>query len=751
MANALTGDFDVVAEFSVATVNRILAAMHQCERFLHSVSAAVDDAPPPPHLQGTLPVLTGGVDTFGDPIVEPRRISGLRPQSLGALAANDPAFSILGGIVNPNFGDGVIDPGKTIPSNLKGKVQLQLSPPTVDVPDATGKNLTVTMNAMARYFPDKNTAPIAEFIRGDLRITAPVNQITSEVGNVAEFDFKADQAVISFTPSFSSTPLSASDIAAIQLVIRNALKTSFLPSSASLPPNIAQVQFKTFMGGQNAVAVLLNMSSHASNPASANNIFLGANDQFAFAAGRDFVLAALKPVTDNLLSQPLPPVTFTVWLGKTLHYSYPVTLKTASFDLQPGKIVLTITGHAAHSNHKIGGPFDFTVTLDFTLQAVGPTVKLIPGNVSLDTTSLVEELVSVFSDAATKSIANARDQALNNSGAFELVSDMFDMNQRLGPFLNSLLKDPSSNEPPPLQGFLMTYSGVDIQPAGIVLHGLLFLIFQLPDPQVEFEQIISTSGSGGIVGGLGNDGPDYSALKSWVPGGRIDQYEWSVKYQNKLYPFGVDPNKFVLLHSGPVATAGNGGGGSLPPYTPLCLTVRGTQLSPQGAIVPQAVNATVCGYTRVVTLPPGTLAEAQPTLALTQPSPDGHVVVTGHAAAQAASVGGAAPNVIVHFADAKSATQLEQLTQAVTKRKDVATAVVAVVPPDQLAKTRYNPGVIYADDRDGAWEKTFGAKSAHRPLTLLVTPKGEIVWKHNGPLERGTLGDRAGQTPGAHR
>lgn len=502
MANILTGDFDVVAEFSVPAVNRILAAMHQCERFLHSVSGAVDDAPPPPG-QGTHPVLTGGVDRLGDPIVEPRRIAGIRAQSLGTLVATDPAFAILGGVVNPNFGGGVIGPIKVKPSNLKGKVQLQLSPPTVDVPDASGKNLTVTMNAMARYFPDKNTDPIAEFIRGDLRITAPVNQITSETGNVVEFDFKADQAVISFTPTFSSRQLSGSDVAAITLVIRNALRTSFLPSSASLPSNIAQVRFKTLMGAQKAVAVLLNMTSHAANIGSANNLFLRGNDQFAFAAGRDFVLATLKPVTDNLLSQPFPPVKFNVSLGiTTLHYSYPVTLKSASFDLKPGKIVLTIKGHASHSNHRIGGPFDFTVTMDFTLQAVGPSVKLIPGNVSLDTTSLVEELVSVFSDAATKSIANARDQALNDSGAFELVSDMFDMNQRLGPFLQSLLKDPSSNEPPPMQGFIMTYSGVDIQPAGIVLHGLLFLIFQLPGPHVEFEQIISTSGSGAIVGGL---------------------------------------------------------------------------------------------------------------------------------------------------------------------------------------------------------------------------------------------------------
>jgi len=33
MANDLTGNFDVVAEFAVAAANRVLAAMHCSERF----------------------------------------------------------------------------------------------------------------------------------------------------------------------------------------------------------------------------------------------------------------------------------------------------------------------------------------------------------------------------------------------------------------------------------------------------------------------------------------------------------------------------------------------------------------------------------------------------------------------------------------------------------------------------------------------------------------------------------------------
>ncbi len=35
MANTLTGDFDVVAQFGVLTVDRLLAGMHQTGRFSH--------------------------------------------------------------------------------------------------------------------------------------------------------------------------------------------------------------------------------------------------------------------------------------------------------------------------------------------------------------------------------------------------------------------------------------------------------------------------------------------------------------------------------------------------------------------------------------------------------------------------------------------------------------------------------------------------------------------------------------------
>src|SRR5215469_7601988 len=46
MTNALTGDFDVVVEVAVPTVDRILAAQHQAGTYLHSFSLRINDVPP---------------------------------------------------------------------------------------------------------------------------------------------------------------------------------------------------------------------------------------------------------------------------------------------------------------------------------------------------------------------------------------------------------------------------------------------------------------------------------------------------------------------------------------------------------------------------------------------------------------------------------------------------------------------------------------------------------------------------------
>ena len=46
-ANQVVGDYDVVVQVSLAAVDRFLAVMHECERFLHSTSGYLNDVTPP--------------------------------------------------------------------------------------------------------------------------------------------------------------------------------------------------------------------------------------------------------------------------------------------------------------------------------------------------------------------------------------------------------------------------------------------------------------------------------------------------------------------------------------------------------------------------------------------------------------------------------------------------------------------------------------------------------------------------------
>jgi len=130
---------------------------------------------------------------------------------------------------------------------------------------------------------------------------------------------------------------------------------------------------------------------------------------------------------------------------------------------------------------------------------------------------------------------------------------------------------------------------------------------------VEFEQI-----PGNALTDALSAGSDYSALKSWIPGGTITQYEWSV--QGQPAPFDVDPNRFVLLHSGPNATTGSPSASARLSYSPLCVTIRGNRISPSGPETYQQVSASVCGYSTVPVISNGLLTAlggASPAIAVT--------------------------------------------------------------------------------------------------------------------------------------
>jgi len=720
MANELTGDFDVVAEFAIPAVNRLLAAMHRIGRFPHSAAMQVDDTPPRgPHRR---PSAVEVVDALGDPIVDPGFI---RTPIVAVGELSDATYSRFGGIVN--IGDLIAQLPPIVPSHLKGRAQLQLSPPTVDVAD--GSKVKVRLQIMARYLPDAGTSPAAEFVLAVLEMTAPVNQVASQVARVLAIDIKANSVQVTFTPIWSSRPLSAEDLAGINLLIRNALKTSFQPSNITLPSTIQSLQVKALTSGAHAVAILLKTTGSGGNPGTVNNVFLGGGDDFAFAAGIDFVRSAFQPTIDQILSQPVPPVSFNIsTLLGSIRVVYTITLNGASVDLENGRIVLTIKGHA-HTGRTWLPDFDFTVRQLFTLQPDGATANLIVGDLSLDTSSWI---VDRFRGAAVSALTGLRDRAIGDSGVAATVRRLLSAEENLGAFLRALLTPARRDEGLPLAPqHQLAYTNVTIIPSGIVLHGSLG-VRGWPPAHVEFEQIPAQPRG---PHDLPTSGPEYSAFKTWIPGGTIQSYEW--KPLGQTQPGAIDEHKFVRLPPPTVSTV-DLGIALTHGYAPMCLTVHGSRLSWSGPVVAQPVTATFCAFDSfpVVSGITGAVDDSGPLVALTRPAPNGLVEVVGHASAGSRASHRPRPNVIVHFADAKTARQLDRLADAVREsgRKEATTSIVAVFTKAEIAKTPYATGIVYTDD-ENAWERAFGSKVSSRPATIVVNPKGEVVWRHEGDID----------------
>ena len=727
MANNLTGDFDIVAQVSIPATNRVLAAMHRVDRFPHSLSLRVEDIPQK-FPGGFRPTMVGVLDAFGDPMPNHHQIH--LPDALsGADIAGVPGLVAGGAIVN--LGALLVDGVELEPSHLVGRAQVQVSPPTLEVADASGSRIRVRLGVRVRYFPDSGTSPLAEYIRGELQITAAISQMLSQSANVVEIDIRADSVAVAFVPSWSSSPLSAQDITAIDLFVRNAVRTSLLPSNATLPQGVKAVSFKTISGGHPALAMLLRLRDGSADPTGVNTVILSGSDDFAIAVGADYVRAMFQPTLDSILSQPLAPVSFDVsGLIHTWHIAYSITLNGASIALEPGHLVLTLTGHA-HTGTSWMPDFNFTVRQPFLLQPDGSTANLVPEDPSITTSSWV---VNLFSGAAASGMKHARDKALADSGAFDKVRDAFNARNAMGGLLDSLLTAPSRRPVPvfPLAApATLAYSGIGINPDGIVLHGAM-AVRPWPAPSVQFEEIPRASNLP-VAPGVFDMGSDYSALKSWIPGGAIDRFEW--RSASEPPPGFVDENRFVLIHQPPPVSAGVAARTTvLSGFSPLCLTVRGSRLSAAGPIATQQVSGTVCGISGFSILDGLVAADLQaiPAIAVTGPGGSGHEIV-GHTDAHVDRDGLGTPNLLVRVAR-RGLEGVDALTKALadTRKPGATAAVVVVAPSDVLAKTTLSADVVYSADVD-AWAKRLGSDGSDVE-TFIVAPKGKVTWRHRGAI-----------------
>jgi len=736
MANDLTGDYDVVVEFTIPAVNRVLAGMHSGNRLPHSWSLAVDDNP-----QSSL-VARSVVDVSGDAVTDPVLAQAVAraPSSLKGLSARGlPSSSLDPRVVNPGLHRA---PALEDRSHLKGVAQLQLAAPTISLPDDSGTLVMLHTPVMARYFPDPSTMSLPEFLHAEIQITFGVDQIArpvaTQAGRFIDVNLNLGNVVIIFHSAWSPPPqpplLTPSQRKVIEKAIRNTMVTSFQPSNVALPTSVKNMQFKTLSP---AICVLLNMGDAAGDPGSVNNVFLSGGDDFAFAVSRDLILGKFNSLVNQLRALQLN-ITST-WAD------YTVYVDSVTIELQDGQILLTVNGHG--HTESVFSDFGYTIRQAFTLNLVdadgnlnGPTLTAqlgLLGDIDLNTDDWV---VNLFKDQALGALRQTRNNFLNQ--VQPSVRDMLSVDPNstdgnLGVFLKSLMKPPpqkSGAQPQQEIDPQLTYRSFEIKSSGIVLHGSL----AVPDwqnAQVAFD----------LNPSAGTASPEYSALNTWIPGGAIQEYIWS--YGGNPRP--PDQNTFVSSNAPRLGYA----------PTNICLTVKGTRISTSGSVVEQPVSGTTCKASSSIPIMgrggidagggQGGRAgdegraggnQGRPDIALTQFSASGALEILGHTSlwASEGSPAGGSVNLIVHFPDGKSLAHLDFLTRALLEsgRTDAATAIICVLAADQLAKVKPTEGIVFADD-DRAWAHLLGVKL--RPATFVLGTSGNVVWHYQGELTSADL------------
>jgi hypothetical protein len=310
MANPLTGDFTAVLEISTATINRLLASMHQ-----------------------------------------------------------NPVPSTLPHLPHDSF----IRVGDDTPvDGIRGTARAQVSVPGIELISGSQDRTAFRIWLRIWYTADSGTPLLREFSYGLMRAeyglqvkNLPQTEETPRGGAYAFFGF------IPGTVSFTSYDPDHSADAAIAKQIEAILIKRYIPKPH---PMLDEFQHRRFLslvsGGEQAVAHSLDLdgSGSAGDIATVKQIFLGGKD-FAVAISREYIMSLFNSPLDALRSMSLA-----FWVKASLFHvkllggsvevsstaTYTVTITDASAQWAAGVINLHVAGNA--KSDKFWAPdADFTI------------------------------------------------------------------------------------------------------------------------------------------------------------------------------------------------------------------------------------------------------------------------------------------------------------------------------------------------------------------------------------------------------
>ena len=419
--------------------------------------------------------------------------------------------------------------------------------------------------------PEK-IAAVDHPLHGEVRAAFELSVLSSASGRKLSVRPSSKDSKIQFIAA-SGTGLTGAEVSRISGEVRDILREKFTPQPVDLPPEFPFSEFKVIGSGANQVVALPIQLSDSPLPAgriqNLDDNFADSSG-FAFAASKEHVEDLLEPLFDEVskavrnFKREITPIEVTVFgipLKQTIKFT--LQLKSGpSLEWESGKIKLS-----AHLKLVVRpGPdvsFKFTQKFKLALNASTQQVTLeADGNPSVNTNLPFNFLHEAFENA----IKDARDHALSGGAApvNNAVNQVFaGARQKLIGGLKVFDESASA-----------TFTTVKITEDGLIVRGEIGS-GPRQAPVVQFNEI--------------GEGRAFSALATWIPGGKIDRYIWSwVGHAGKgpAKLFSVSHKSSIETHRFSFSKPAG-----IDPLGSVSLRIEGTQTGADGLTVPIAAES----------------------------------------------------------------------------------------------------------------------------------------------------------------
>jgi hypothetical protein len=703
MSNPITGDFEGVLQVSGGTVNRLMATMHQ----------NADAAP--------------GLPRF--------------PHSLWLRIGDDRALE-----------------------SVRGTLQAQIGVPLINLIHGVMDRFQLEVGVRARYKPDPGTSPLPEFIHGTVRAEYRIRDIDPSclgwgragtnylwvrvVRESVRFQGTAENDANPFLQSVSEpAPNPAAMEAKITRQIARLLATRFAARPHPVSKHFKRGSMRTLNApiGGSAVAMPLGLSGEPVGQINSIDNLILDNADCAIGITRDYIMGLAEPALAGIRSynptigihvhvdtpRPFPDVDIST--------VYRVSVDPPTVEWQPhgnfAVIKIKFSGSAKTDSVLPNATFDVDQDIVLNFDAGGEVLWLSrgSGNVRAHSDGVGSNIVADnVSKAVGKAVQSRVDAAC--SQAQPTLDAMIGRKQELIDQLRTL--DPNADA---------YFNQAVFVRDGIILRGVIPLSSRVA-PVGNYDKTLEQDG--------------FTALESWIPGGRVDKIEWSWTWAGGDPPGKANyEDRFVLRR--PAGIRGRWGVGvalrqplpGLDGNGSVCVKIRGVRVdSVTGLLVPveslsrcrrYGLNPSV--FTRTGRL----FLRDVPELSQDVPFPQLAVI-----AMEAADRVTASNTLLIYLERGWNDEIASTLRSGLeTTRRDNAGLSMLVLfregvlesagsqqaRPIQELGVRLGIATMVNEDVRGSWAKAYDLHRGSEYSWRLLSPAGGATWAHEGRVSTAEL------------